>query len=248
MEAIVKQAAPSGSKVNYIRYADDFVVTGKSKELLEHKVMPAIADFLKTRGLELSYEKTSITSIEDGFDFLGQNVRKYKGKLLITPARKNVKTFLDKTRKIIKDNTAAKPEDLISQLNPRIRGWANYHRHIVAAKTFHYIDMHIFKSIWNWAKKRHPNKGKRWIKRRYFSSKGFQNWIFSATVQENGKTRVYELTKAASITIRRHVKIRGEAHPYDPTYESYFRKRKFSKYQERINQKLSTHSIGGDPA
>jgi len=235
METIIKQAVPKGSKVNYIRYADDFVVTGVSKELLEQKVIPAIVDFLKTRGLELSQEKTSITRIEDGFDFLGQNVRKYKGKLLITPARKNVRSFLDKIRKIIKDSPNAKPEDMIRQLNPKIRGWANYHRHIVATETFRHVDMHIFKGIWSWAKKRHPNKGADWIRRKYFS-KGTHKWSFSAIVQAKGKTRTYELVRAARIPIRWYAKIKGKAHPYDPAYESYFRERDRIKYQERTNQ------------
>jgi RNA-directed DNA polymerase len=243
MEAIIKQAAPRRSKVNYIRYADDFIVTGESKELLEQKVVPAIGDFLRIRGLDLSQEKTSITRIEDGFDFLGQNIRKYKGKLLIKPAKKNVKSFLEKIRKIVKDNIHAKPEVMTRKLNSRIRGWTNYHRHIVASETFHYIDMHIFKGIWNWAKRRHYNKGKRWIKKKYFS-KGSYKWAFSVAVQKGGKTRVYELVRAACIPIRRHVKIKGEAHPYDPMYGPYFKKRKLLKYQERINYKLSASSIG----
>lgn len=244
IEAIIKQAVPRRHKVNYIRYADDFVVTGESKELLEQKVIPAIADFLRIRGLELSQEKTSISRIEDGFDFLGQNVRKYKGKLLITPAKKNVKSFLDNMRKIIKDNISARPENMIGLLNPKIRGWANYHRHIVASKTFQYVDMHIFKCIWSWARKRHPNKGTDWIIRKYLSQ-GSYKWAFSTTVQKGGKTRTYELMKAASVPIRRHVKIKGEAHPYDPTYESYFKERKLRQYQQRTGQKLRALSTGG---
>jgi RNA-directed DNA polymerase len=231
-----RQTVPRrGSKVNHIRYADDFIDTGESKELLEQKVIPATRDFLKVRGLELSQEKTSITRIEDGFDFLGQNVRKYKGKLLITPSRKNVKSFLNEVRKIIKDNGSARAENVIGKLNPKIRGWANYHRHIVAAKTFNYVDMHIFKSIWRWARRRHPNKGKEWIRKKYFS-KGSHNWTFSATVQIKGKVRTYELIGAARTPIRRHVKIKGEANPYDPAYESYFKK--------RSEQKQSARSIG----
>jgi RNA-directed DNA polymerase len=227
IEAAVKQAVPKGAKVHCIRYADDFVVTGESKELLEQEVMPALVDFLKIRGLDLSQEKTTITRIEDGFDFLGQNVRKYKGKLLIKPARKNVKSFLDKIRNTVKANMGASPKDLIKQLNPIIRGWAAYHRHIVAAQTFEYVDMHIFKCVWKWARRRHPGKSKRWIKRAHFS----QGWIFSASVQEKGKSRTYALMKASQIPIRRHVKIRGKAHPYDPAYEQYFKQRKLLQRQ-----------------
>ncbi len=94
------------AKVNFVRYADDFIVTAASKEVLEHEVKPLVEAFMKERGLELSSEKTCITHIEDGFDFLGQNVRKYKTgkqyKLLIKPAQKNVHAHLEKLRDIIK--------------------------------------------------------------------------------------------------------------------------------------------------
>ncbi len=92
------------AKVNFVRFADDFIISGISKELLEDEIKPLVEDFLKGRGLELSPEKTVITHIEDGFDFLGQNVRKYKGKMLIKPSKKNVQTFLEKVRGIIQDN------------------------------------------------------------------------------------------------------------------------------------------------
>lgn len=94
-------------KIHVVRYADDFIVTGVSKEVLQHQVRPAIEVFLRTRGLELSNEKTRITHIAQGFDFLGQNIRKYSGKLLITPARKSVKALLDKVRKIVNENKSA---------------------------------------------------------------------------------------------------------------------------------------------
>lgn len=109
------------NKVNLIRYADDFVITGASKEVLEEaKVL--IEEFLKERGLSLSPEKTKIVHIEEGFDFLGWNVRKYDGKLLIKPAKKNVQAFLRKIRGIIKANKQAKQENLIGMLNPVIQG------------------------------------------------------------------------------------------------------------------------------
>src|SRR5437879_12148124 len=89
------------AKVNLIRFADDFVITGSSKEVLEHEVKPLVEQFMKERGLTLSAEKTLITHIEDGFDFLGQHVRKYNGKLIIKPSKKNVKAFLEKVRKVV---------------------------------------------------------------------------------------------------------------------------------------------------
>jgi len=118
------------AKINLVRFADDFIITGSSKELLEQEVKPVVEAFLRERGLELSAEKTLITQIADGFDFLGQNVRKYHGKLIIKPSKKNVKTFLEKIRKLVKDNQGATAGHLILQLNPLIRGWARYHQHV----------------------------------------------------------------------------------------------------------------------
>jgi RNA-directed DNA polymerase len=149
-----------GKKVNFVRYADDFIVTGNSKELLEQEVRPAIIRFLKERGLTLSDEKTRVTHIKEGFDFLGQNIRKYNGKLLIKPVKKNVKNFLEKVRKVLKENKTAKQENVIKMLNPIIRGWANYHQHVVAKKTFSWVDYQIWLGLWQWCKRRHPNKGR----------------------------------------------------------------------------------------
>jgi len=134
-------------KIHVVRYADDFIVTGVSKEVLQHQVRPAIEAFLRSRGLELSDEKTKVTHIAQGFDFLGQNIRKYSGKLLITPARKSVKALLDKVRKIVNGNKSATKANLILNLNPVIRGWAMYHRHIVSKARFTWIDHQIWQIL-----------------------------------------------------------------------------------------------------
>jgi hypothetical protein len=112
-------------KVHLVRYADDFIITGNTKELLENEVRPLVEQLLRDRGLQLSPEKTCITSIDQGFDFLGQNVRKYGGKLLTKPSKKNLHSFLEKVRTVIRRNRPAKQENLIRVLNPIIRGWAN---------------------------------------------------------------------------------------------------------------------------
>jgi RNA-directed DNA polymerase len=140
------------------------------------RLQPLVTDFLWERGLELSEEKTRITHIEDGFDFLGQHVRKYNGKFLTRPSKKNVKAFLTDIRKVIKDKKAATAYGLIATLNPKIRGWANFHRHAAAKKTFVHVDTAIFKALWRWTRRRHPKKGKRWVKDRYFGRVGNQNW------------------------------------------------------------------------
>jgi len=100
LEAVAHKAAAHSQKINVIRYADDFVITGASKEVLETRIKPAVVAFLKERGLELSEEKTRITHIKDGFDFLGFNVRKYSGKMLIKPSKAAVKRFLDDIREL----------------------------------------------------------------------------------------------------------------------------------------------------
>ncbi len=128
------------AKVNLVRYADDFIITGSSKKLLEEEVKPLVESFLKERGLELSAEKTHITRIEDGFDFLGQNVRDYGGTIVVKPSRKNVATFLEKVRGIIKASKHVTAGHLIVNLNPVIRGWANYHRHVASKQTFSRVD------------------------------------------------------------------------------------------------------------
>jgi RNA-directed DNA polymerase len=156
-------------------WATRLIITGSSYDLLEHEIKPLVEQFLNERGLELSPEKTRITHIEDGFDFLSHHVRKYAGKFLTKPARANVKAFLGKVRKIVKTNKQTSTAHLITQLNPVIRGWANYHRHGASKSTFIKADHAIFKALWGWAKRRHPTKSRRWVARRYFRTPLGQN-------------------------------------------------------------------------
>ena len=234
----------SGAMVNLVRYADDFIITGRSKDLLEKVVKPLVREFLAKRGLELSEEKTRITHIEDGFDFLGVNVRKYvskgtgRAKCLTRPSRAAVKAFLDKVRKIIKSNPSIGTEALIRQLNPMIKGWAMYHRHGASRSTFEFIDHCIFECLWQWAKRRHPKKNHHWIKEQYFGTVGGSHWSFFGTIEQSVSTesdvagqgtrtepRTIHLFKAGQVPIVRHTLIKGEANPYDPQWERYFEER-----------------------
>ena len=213
-------------KVNMVRYADDLIVTGYSKEWLEQKVKPVVVDFLAERGLVLSTEKTRITHIAEGFDFLGWNFRKYSGKLLIKPSKANVKAHLDRIREIIKANMMAKQANLIMLLNPILRGWANYHRHMVAKEAFGRNDHNVWSMLWRWAVRRHPNKGARWVKQRYFKTKGSRNWVFAATeTKEDGTKREHVLLKESDTPIQRHIKINYKANPHDPAWAQYFESR-----------------------
>lgn len=237
LEQLIKEKFPPTHrphlKVNFVRYADDFIVTGASKELLKDQVLPVIQQFMAERGLELSLEKTHITHIADGFDFLGQNVRKYDGKLLIKPSQKNVKTFLAEVRQAIKSNKTATAGNLILLLNPKILGWANYHRHVVSKRTFSKIDSAIFASLWQWARRRHPNKGARWVRERYFHSFENRKWVFTGVVRDkDGKTRTVRLATAALVPIKRHKKVHSQANPFDPEWEIYFERRLVVKMKD----------------
>ncbi len=231
LERVLRERFPQlgqgrSALVNMVRYADDFIVTGRSKELLESEVKPLVTEFFKARGLEFSQEKTRITHIEEGFDFLGQNVRKYNGKLLIKPSGKNVRAFLDKVRGIIKANKQAKTGTLIALLNPVIRGWAYYHRHVVSSATFSKTDSAIFDCLWRWARRRHRNKPSRWIYKKYFEHLDGHRCFFRERCRgEDGKPQITRLFQAASVPIIRHVKIQGDANPYDPRWEAYFERR-----------------------
>jgi RNA-directed DNA polymerase len=225
------------AKVNLVRYADDFIITGSSKELLETEVKPMVESFLKERGLELSPEKTHLTQIEDGFDFLGQNVRDYGGTVLVKPSRKNVATFLEKVRGIIKASRQVTAGHLIVNLNPVIRGWANYHRHVSSKRTFSQVDHAIFRALWRWAVRRHSKKSRRWIKDRYFEVIGGRHWVFHGEVA--GREEMIQpvrLFEASSVPIRRHTKVKGEANPYDPAWEPYF--------EERLGVKMAGTLMG----
>ena len=225
-ERFPQQARTGSAMVNMVRYADDFIVTGRSRELLETEVKPVVVEFFNARGLALSEEKTRITHIEEGFDFLGQNVRKYNGKFLTKPSKKNVKTFLAKIRGIIKANRQSKTGILIALLNPVIRGWAYYHRHAASAAKFSKVDWTIFDCMWRWARRRHPNKPSRWIYKKYFEHLDGKRWVFrERSRDQTGKPRIARLFQASSVPIVRHVKIKGNANPYDPQWELYFERR-----------------------
>lgn len=213
-------------KVHLIRYADDFVVTGRTREQLEHEVKPLVAAFFHERGLELSPTKTSITHIREGFDFLGQNIRKYGDKLLIKPARKSVQALLQKVRQMIKANKQAKAGELVTYLNPILKGWANYHRHVVSSHIFSEIDAAVFRSLWRWAVRRHPHRAKRWIREKYFGRLGNRNWVFQGNyVAADGTTHIAHLFYLAQVPIQRYRKVKGAANPYDPSWETYFERR-----------------------
>src|SRR5229473_1645854 len=214
-KAVTEAVRKKGDKVNFVRYADDFIVTGATQELLEQKIKPALTAFLHPRGLELSEQKTVITHVHKGFDFLGHTVRKYGDKLLTFPAKSKVKILRKKISDLIQSASSLKQEALLRQLNPLLRGWANYYRNGAAKRTFQKVDCYVFHKLWRWAARRHPHKSQGWKKQKYFSAAG-EHWRFSVRVQrKNRESRVLKLYRLASTQIQRHIKVKGQAHPYD---------------------------------
>ena len=225
--------------VNLVRYADDFIITSAEKEVLEREIKPMLVEFLAERGLELSDEKTVITHIDDGFDFLGYNIRKYKGVLLIKPSKKSLKKFMQKIRGIIDSNKGSKQESLIRLLNPVITGWVNYYKNCVASDTFRKADYLIFEKLWQWAKRRHPKKGKYWIADRYFTRVKNRNWCFVANFKKGKTDDRIALKRLYDTKITRYVKVKGEANPFDPEWTEYFEKRKTYKMLQSLNGRKS---------
>jgi RNA-directed DNA polymerase len=225
----IKSHKRAKHKVSLVRYADDLIITGTSKELLENEVKPMVETFMAERGLVLSPDKTVITHIEEGFDFLGWNFRRYRRqdqeKTLVKPSKASIKIHLTKVRKIIKSRPGATQASLIKHLNPIIRGWCNYHKSVVAKEVFSYVDWQIYKALWRWAKRRHNKEGKRWIAKRYWRPIEKRDWVFAADVPEEDKateTRIVRLKIAAYTIIERHHKIKSLANPYDPEWELFF--------------------------
>ena len=233
MEKLIKQKYPSirtgkgkiyCPKVHLVRYADDFVVTADKRETLD-EIKTVLTEFLDQRGLSFSEEKTLITNISEGFDFLGFNIRKYNGKLLIKPSQKSQKKVIEKLHEAISKHKSASQCLLIEMLNPIIMGWGNYFRHVVSKEVFSKIDHILVQSLIKWAYRRHRKKSKKWAVAKYFKSEKNRKWVFKDTFEFEGQKQVFILKRLADIPIVRHVKIRKDANPFDFNWYEYFDKR-----------------------
>ena len=223
-------------KVNFVRYADDFIVTCANRDYLENEIKPLISRFLAERGLELSQEKSKITHINDGFDFLGFNVRKYKNKCLTKPKKDAVKSIYSGIRECVTSNKTVTQKRLIQLITPKIEGWANFFSHAASKRTFALLDSKLFKLTWKWACRRHPNKSRHWIKNHYFLSKGNQHWVFMTT--DNAKQ--IELPRFDATKITRHHKIKSHSNPYDKHWDAYFEQRSRKRFaKHKIISKLA---------
>ncbi|WP_293139672.1 group II intron reverse transcriptase/maturase [Okeania sp. SIO3I5] len=207
--------------LSLIRYADDFVILHEDiKVVLQAKTV--IQEWLTQVGLELKPEKTKIAhTLEEyegnqpGFDFLGFNVRQWKVKTtkqgfktLIKPSSKSIKTHYRKLADICDSHKNAPANAIIAKLNPIIRGWANYYSTVVSKEVFIKIDHLLYKRLWRWASRRHPNKSSQWVKEKYFSTvNSTRNWVLN-----DGE---YILNLHSDVPVKRHTKVKGTASPYD---------------------------------
>jgi RNA-directed DNA polymerase len=233
MEQAVHNAVRRRSRVNFIRYADDFIVTGKSRRLLQRQVRPAIEAFLAERGLQLSQEKTVISHIKDGFEFLGQHFRKHGRVLHISPAMEGVHALLRKIRTLIRKHVSAPMESLIKKLNHMLRGWALYHRYVVSSEAFKRVDTYVYQLLWRMIRRRHPKKSKGWLVRKYWTASG-RKWVFSIRSTYKGKLFLLRVFRVASLGITRYIKIRADANPYLPQFAKYFWQRRHDKMRKRL--------------
>ncbi len=214
-----------GRKYGYIRYADDFVVTARSPEALI-AIKPTIEKWLLDRGLVLNDEKTKIVSVNNGFDFLGFNIRSYREKCLIKPAKAKVLTILQNIAKWLRKHRSVETKVVIDYLNPLLRGWAQYYRYVVSSQTFKYVQASLWNLLWRWCKRRHPKKNLDWIKRKYFQINAGKDWCFFA---KDANKETIKLIDISCVAIERHRKVIDTASPDDPTLNEY--------WLDRINRK-----------
>ena len=198
------------------------------------EVQELIEKFLSVRGLTLSKEKTIITNIKDGFDFLGWNFKKRPIKLIIEPSKKSFNKIIKSLSDVVKSNKASSQGFLISLLNQRIRGWCNYHQPVCSKYLFKKLNNILWNMLWKWSKRRHPNKGRKWVSKRYWKTVSTRNWVFT-----DGEIR---LINAGDIPIVRHIALKLDKLPlFDKDYfeQRYIRQRK--KKQIAYMQTTAAH-------
>jgi len=236
LEQAVRKVWSRKTKINFVRYADDFIITASSKEVLTGKVLPIVKEFLSKRGLTLSEEKTKITRIEDGFDFLGQNIRKFNNKYHAEPSKGNIKAFYENVRNVIKSCRGSNAEKLITKLNPVVRGWANYHKYVQSSRIFAEVEMNIYYLLNQWARRKHGNKTPKWI-RNHYRGKSHDRKHFSCTIKrKDGSFRILELVKVNDIKLHRYIKIKGTSNPFNFGDMEYFKGRRIKEVSVPISK------------
>lgn len=205
-----------------VRYADDLVAMCVSREQAE-QVKERLAAWLAPRGLAFNEDKTRIVHLDEGFDFLGFNVRRYRGKLLIKPSKAAVKRHRERLAAEMRALRGANAAAVINRLNPIIRGWSAYYRTVVSSEVFSKLGQHMWTLTYKWAKRGHPNKSRRWVVARYFGR--FNRFRRDRWVFGDRNSGVY-LLKHAWTKIVRHQLVPGMASPDDPSLAEYWTRRR----------------------
>lgn len=221
-----------GPAFGYVRYADDLIVCASTREQIE-TAKSTIEDWLQPRGLTLHPEKTRIVHIDDGFNFLSFSIRQYKGKCLIKPQKEKVLAKLAELRLWLNKQKQAAAENVIRHFNKILPGWSNHYSHVVSAQALSYVSTEIWKMLWKWCLRRHPNKGKHWVAQKYFGPQDAP-WRFQAN---DGKKTIY-LFDVDSVQIERHVKVKGAASPDDSNFREYWQTR-----EERRNARSRQRKV-----
>jgi RNA-directed DNA polymerase len=220
--------------VSLIRYADDFLAFAPSKEALEKHVIPKVENFLATRGLSLNREKTRIVSLDEGFSFLGFEIREFRdGKLIIRPEKAKVLAHLRRIKAYLGANKQVPAGVVVRDLAPVIRGWSGYYRHACSAHSFGYADNRVWLMLWQWAKRRHPNKGGRWVAARYFQPTRTRAWNFVSAAVSGAS----QLPRHSEAKIIRHKKVKGTMSPMDPDARVYWAERRRERLEARTYSK-----------
>ncbi|MGH3713350.1 MAG: group II intron reverse transcriptase/maturase [Micromonosporaceae bacterium] len=236
-----------------VRYADDMVACCYSQQQAE-QVKARLAEWLLPRGLVFNEDKTRIVHVgQSGFDFLGCNVRRYRGgKLLIKPSPAAVRRLRERLARELRGLRGSNAMAVIARLNPIIRGWAAYYRGVVSSRVFSALDNYMWQLAYNWAKHSHPNKPKKWIVRRYFGKfNKFRNdrWVFGARARVSERGDIYHMVKFSWTTIVRHQLVTGRASPDDPDLADYWatRRRRVKPPLDGYNLRLLTRQDGRCP-
>ena len=213
-------------KLNIIRYADDFIVTGASPDILLTDIKPEIERFLADRGLILSIEKTKLSHINEGFNFLGMSFKKFKHKLIVTPERSKAQTLRDKVKALLRQYRGVSFHVMLAKLNSVLRGWGYAYRHVVAKNLMSCLDVDVFMLVRKWLGKEHRSKTWAWISKRYRQRFGGRVDFCDSYANAKGVIKTVRLFRLADIPIRYHNKIQAKALLYHPDYWEYFSKRK----------------------
>jgi RNA-directed DNA polymerase len=204
-----------------VRYADDLLVLCVSREQAE-QVKQRLAEWLAPRGLAFNEGKTRVVHLDQGCDFLGFNVRRQNGKLLIKPSKAALKRHRGRLSAEVRALRGANAAALITRLSPIVRGWSAYYRTVVSSRAFAELDSHVWTLTFKWARHSHPNKPRCWVVDRYFGAFNkarCDRWVFG-----DRQSGAY-LPKHAWTTIARHHLVPGTASPDDPDLAEYWARR-----------------------